>query len=74
MKKKRKLDLKPIEMNTRWANKMKKLAKYGKLPIIKQKLRKKLYPDGIESQTGSPIPVNLSLGTYEDQIVTRKVA
>ncbi|MHA2051288.1 MAG: DUF362 domain-containing protein [Promethearchaeota archaeon] len=74
MKKKQKVDLKPIEMSTPWANKVKKKAKFGKLPIIKQKLRKKMYPNGLESQTGSAIPVNLSVGTYEDQIVPRKVA
>ncbi|MFX1479217.1 MAG: DUF362 domain-containing protein [Promethearchaeota archaeon] len=73
MKKKRKLDLKPIEMNTSWARKMKKKAKYAKLPIIKRRVRKRRYPDGLENQTGSAIPVNLSLGTYEDQIVPRKV-
>ncbi|MFW9865024.1 MAG: DUF362 domain-containing protein [Candidatus Thorarchaeota archaeon] len=73
MKKKRKLDLKPIEMDTPWARKMKKKAKYAKLPIIKQKARKRRYPDGLDNQTGSAIPVNLSLGTYEDQIVPRKV-
>ncbi len=74
MKKKRKLDLKPIEMSTRWANKVKKKAKFGKLPIIKRKLRKKMYPDGLENQTGSPIPINVSLGTYENQIIPYIVA
>ena len=61
-------------MNTPRANKMKKLAKYAKLPIIKQILRKRLYPDGFENQTGSPIPINASLGTYEDQIIPYIVA
>jgi len=74
LKKKQKLDLKPIEMNTPWANMVKKKGKFGNLPIIKQKLKKRMFPNGLESQTGSPIPVNLSLGTYEDQIVPRKVA
>ena len=69
MKKKKKLDLKPIEMHTPRANKLKKLAKFGKLPIIKQIVRKRLYPDGLENQTGTPIPINVSLGTYEDQIL-----
>ncbi|TKJ22131.1 MAG: hypothetical protein CEE43_07900 [Promethearchaeota archaeon Loki_b32] len=73
MKKKQKLDLKPIEIDTPRANRWKKLAKFGKLPIIKQIARKPLYPDGLENQTASPIPVNLSLGTYEDQIVPRKL-
>jgi len=61
-------------MNTPWANKVKKKAKFGKLPIIKRKLRKKMYPDGAENQTASPIPVNISLGTYEDQIIPFIVA
>ncbi|MHA1988432.1 MAG: ATP-binding protein [Promethearchaeota archaeon] len=74
MKKKQKLDLKPIEINTHRAKKMKKLAKVAKLPIIRQIAKKYLYPDGVDNQTGSPIPINLSLGTYEDQIVPRKVA
>jgi len=74
MKKKQKLDLKPIEMNTPRANRIKKLARIAKLPIIKQVVRKRMFPDGIENQAGVAIPVNLSLGTYEDQIVPRKVA
>ena len=74
LKKKRKLDLKPIEMDTPWARIVKEKAKSGKHPIKNRKLKKKMYPDGIENQTGSAIPVNLSLGTYEDQIIPRKVA
>ena len=60
-------------MSTPRAEKMKKMAKLTKLPILKQLYRKKAYPDGIETQTGSPIPVNVSLGEYEDQIIHRKV-
>ncbi|MHA1191757.1 MAG: DUF362 domain-containing protein [Promethearchaeota archaeon] len=73
MTKKKKLDLKPIEMNTPRANKMKKMLKYVKLPILKQIYRRIAYPNGIETQTGSPIPVNVSLGTYEDQILHYKI-
>jgi len=69
MKNKKKLDLKPIEINTPRANKYKKLLKYAKLPIIKQLYRRIAYPDGLENQTGTPIPINVSLGTYEDQIL-----
>ncbi len=57
----------------KWAEKAKKKSKYLKLPIIKQIHRKRHYPDGLESQTGTPIPVNISLGTYEDQILHYKV-
>ena len=74
MKKKKKMALKPIEMSTPRVNRIKKLAKYAKLPIIKQIVKKRLFPDGFENQAGTAIPVNLSLGTYEDQIVPRKVA
>jgi len=73
MKKKQKLDLKPIERNTPIAIKMKKRSKYLKLPIIKQFYKRKAYPNGIETQTGSPIPINVSLGEYEDQILHYKV-
>jgi len=74
LKKKQKLDLKPIEISTPRANRLKKLSKIAKLPIIKQVVRRSLFPDGFENQAGVAIPVNLSLGTYEDQIVPRKVA
>ena len=32
-----------------------------------------MYPNGIETQTGSPITVNVALGEYEDQILHYKV-
>jgi UDP-glucose 4-epimerase len=69
----KKKDLKPIEMDTPRARKVKKLGKIGKLPIIKQIVMKRQFPDGIETQTGSPIPVNVSMGEYEDQILHYKV-
>jgi len=72
-KKKKDEDLKPIEMDTPKANKLKKLSWITKLPIIKQIYRKIKYPDGIETQAGAAVPVNESLGTYEDQIIHRKV-
>ena len=56
-------------MSTPWANRIKKLSKFANLPIIKQRVRKRYYPDGVENQTGTPIPINVSLGTYEDQIL-----
>jgi len=69
----KKKDLKPIEVDTRWANKVKKKSKYLKLPILKQRYKKKAYPDGIENQTGSPIPINVSLGEMESEILHFKV-
>ena len=68
MKKKKKLDLKPIEINTPRANRWRRLIKLAKLPIIKQIYRKIAYPDGLDTQTGSPIPINVSIN-YEDQIL-----
>jgi UDP-glucose 4-epimerase len=70
---KSKKDLKPKERHTPIAMKTKKRMKYLKLPIIKQIYRWKVYPNGIETQTGSPIPVNVSVGEYEDQILHYKV-
>ena len=61
---KKKLDLKPIEINTPRANRWRKLIRLAKLPIIKQLYKRIAYPDGFETQTGTPIPVNVSLGTY----------
>ena len=60
-------------MDTPRARKVKKLGKIGKIPIIKQMVMKRQFPDGIETQTGSPIPVNVSMGEYEDQILHYKV-
>ncbi len=77
MTKKQKLDLKPIEINTPRAQKLKKVAWIIKIPIIKQivtlGVKKKYYPKGIETQRATPIPINLTVGTYEDQIVPKKV-
>ena len=73
-KKKKKLNLHPIEMSTPRAEKLKKYTKLVKFPLVSYLYKKKAYPNGLDGQTGSPIPINLSLGTYEDQIVPRKVA
>ena len=68
MKKKRKKDLKPIEINTPRANKMKWKSKLRRLPVIKQIHMRRTYPDGLDNQTGSAIPINVSL-SYEDQVL-----
>ncbi|NVM04343.1 MAG: hypothetical protein HWN67_18605, partial [Candidatus Helarchaeota archaeon] len=69
MKGKKKLDLSPIEINTPRANQMKEVLKLAKTsPKLKEMYLKKAFPEGVE-QTGSPIPVNISLGEYEDQIL-----
>ncbi len=74
MTKKEKLDFKPNDRNTPLAKKAKRWAWLIKLPIIKQLYSKKNYPDGYDNQRATPIPVNLNIGTYENQIVPFKVA
>ncbi|NVM54212.1 MAG: 4Fe-4S binding protein [Candidatus Helarchaeota archaeon] len=66
---KHKVDLKPIEINTPRARRWKILIRLAKLPIIKHIYKRYAFPDGFETQTGTPIPINVSLGTYEDQIL-----
>jgi len=56
-------------MNTPRANRMKRLSRLAKLPILKQIYMRKAYPDGLDTQTATAIPINVSLGTYEDQIL-----
>jgi UDP-glucose 4-epimerase len=70
--KRRRLDLKPIEIDTPRANRWRRLIKLARLPIFKQLFRRTAYPDGLDSQTGTPIPINVSLD-YEDQILPYKV-
>lgn len=70
--KRKKLDLRPVEINTPRANRMKKLSKLTKFPIFKQLFMRFFYPDGLDNQTGTPIPINVSLN-FEDQILPYKV-
>ncbi len=71
--KRKKLDLTPIEMNTPRINKFKKLLELAKSdPVLKQRLLEEEFPDGTENQTGTAIPINVSLN-YEDQILPFKV-
>ncbi|NHJ47342.1 MAG: hypothetical protein FK733_06085, partial [Asgard group archaeon] len=70
MKKKK---FKPIERNTRKAKVIKFFARIGKLPLISWIYEKIAFPEGPKTQTGTPIPVNIALGTYEDQILHYKV-
>lgn len=70
--KRRRLDLKPIEIDTPRANRWRRFIKLARLPIFKQLFRRSVYPDGLEKQTGTPIPINVSLN-YEDQILPYKV-
>ena len=66
MKKSQVIDLKPIEINTPRANRYKKLIKLTKVPVIKF-FAKKFFD--IKNSNGSPIPINVSLGTYEDKVL-----
>ncbi len=73
MTEKKEMDLSPIEMNTERANKLRELLKMAKTsPKMKKMYLEKTFPEGVE-QTGTPIPVNVSLGEYEDQILPFKV-
>ena len=69
----KKKDLKPIEMDTPWANKAKKQLKLKKLPILRQRYKKEEYPDGFETQTATALPVNVTLGSMESEILHYKV-
>jgi len=68
-KKKKKLDLKPIEMNTKKARWYKRALRLAKFPLIKYFYKKVAYPDGLETQTATAIPINESLGTYENKLL-----
>ncbi len=70
VKKTQNKDLKPVEINTPRANRYKKLIRLSKIPIIK--FITKRYFD-TKNSTGSAIPINISLGTYEDQVLPLKV-
>ena len=67
-----KKDLKPIETNIEFARKTKRMLKLAKLPILKQILRKKAFPPGLE-QAGRAIPINTSLNV-KDQVLPFKLA
>jgi len=70
--KKKKRDRRPIEIDTPRANRWRRLIKLAKYPPLKQLYKRLEYPDGFDNQTGTPIPINVSLN-YEDQILPFKV-
>ncbi len=59
-------DLRPIEISTKRANRYKKGMKLSKIPGIKYIFKHLFSP---KTSTGSPIPINASLGTYENQVL-----
>jgi NAD-dependent dihydropyrimidine dehydrogenase PreA subunit len=70
--KRNKFDLKPIEIDTPRIQKLRKSLVLAKLPEYKESFLKKEFPDGTENQTGTAIPINVSLN-YENQILPFKV-
>jgi UDP-glucose 4-epimerase len=55
---------------------MRKAKKYGwitKLPIIKQRYRKKHHPRGYDVQAAQIIPVNLRVGDYDNEVIPLKL-
>ncbi|MHA1979882.1 MAG: hypothetical protein ACTSXN_02100, partial [Promethearchaeota archaeon] len=69
----KKKDLKPIERSTPRFLKAKKLLWLTRLPILKQKYRKKHYPHGFEVQAAQLIPVDLRVGDYESETIPIKL-
>ncbi|NHJ24080.1 MAG: hypothetical protein EAX89_05865 [Candidatus Lokiarchaeota archaeon] len=66
MKKMKELDLNPIEINTPRANRYKKMIKLSKIPGFKYLFNRWM---DITHSNGSAIPINVSLGTYEDKVL-----
>jgi hypothetical protein len=58
----KKKDLKPIERDTPELQRWKKYGKFTRLPILKQRHRKKVHPRGFDVEAGQYIPVTRHLG------------
>jgi len=69
----KKKDLKPIERDSPAFQKWKKYGWITRLPILKQRYRKKSYPRGFDVQAGQAIPVNLRVGDYENEVIPLKL-
>ena len=69
----KKKDLKPIETSSPLIEVAKKKGWLTRLPIIKQKYRKKMYPRGFDVEAGQYIPLNLQVGDYESQVIPLKL-
>jgi len=72
-KKLKKKDLKPIERSTPMHLKEKKYGWLKRLPILKQLNRKKKNPRGFDVEAAQYIPVNLSVGDYETEVIPLKL-
>jgi len=66
MKKAQPIDLKPIEIDTPRAKRYKKLIKLTKIPGIKF-FAKRFFD--MKNSNGSPIPIDVCLGTYEEKVL-----
>jgi NAD-dependent dihydropyrimidine dehydrogenase PreA subunit len=72
-KKLKKKDLKPIERDTYKFQKKKKYGWLKRLPILKQRHRKREYPRGFDVEAAQAIPVNLCVGEYESEAIPIKL-
>ena len=69
----KKKDLQPIERDT---PEMQKAKKYGwliRLPVLKQRFRKKHHPRGFDVEAAQIIPMNLRVGDYESEVIPLKL-
>ncbi|MHA2400040.1 MAG: ATP-binding protein [Promethearchaeota archaeon] len=69
----KKKDLKPIERNDPMIQKVKKYGWLKRLPILKQRHRKKAHPRGFDVEAGQILPMNLRVGDYENEAVPLKL-
>ena len=72
-KKLTKKDLKPIERSTPTHLKKKKYGWLTRLPILKQRNRKKENPRGFDIEAAQYVPVNLRVGDYESEVIPLKL-
>jgi len=73
IKKLTKEDLKPIERDSPLMDKEKKYGWLKRLPILKQRHRKKEHPRGFDVEAAQIIPMNLSIGDYETEVIPLKL-
>ncbi|MHA2287560.1 MAG: hypothetical protein ACXABG_02115, partial [Promethearchaeota archaeon] len=66
-------DLRPNERDSPLMQKVKKYGWLTRLPILKQKFRKKHHPRGFDVEAGQYIPVNLRVGDYESEAIPLKL-
>ena len=66
-------DLKPIERNSPLMEKARKYGWLTRLPILKQRFRKKHHPRGFDVEAGQFIPINLKVGDYDTEAIPLKL-